>query len=119
MRRIFGKAADEIIRIENRERKNDPERLQQRIARIQQHWDDILAIIDEELPDYDVLYAAMKATGMPVEPSDLDNISTDDVITAYLGARDIRDKYLSCSFLWDMGLEHEAADYLRGTLEHA
>ena len=119
VRRIFGKAADEIIRIENRERKNDPDRLQQRIARIQQHWDDILAIIDEELPDYDTLYAAMKATGMPVEPSDLDNISTDDVITAYLGARDIRDKYLSCSFLWDMGLEHEAADYLRGTLEHA
>ena len=119
VRRIFGKAADEIIRIENRERKNDPDRLQQRIVRIQQHWGDILAIIDEELPDYDALYAAMKATGMPVEPSDLDNISTDDVIAAYLGARDIRDKYLSCSFLWDMGLEMEAADYLRSTLEHA
>ena len=119
VRRIFGKAADEIIRIENREGKNDPDRLQQRIVRIQQHWDDILAIIDEELPDYDALYTAMKATGMPVEPSDLDNISTDDVIAAYLGARDIRDKYLSCSFLWDMGLEMEAADYLRSTLEHA
>ena len=117
VRRIFGKAADEIIRIEKREKKNDPERLQKRIANIQQNWDVILSIIDEELPEYDELYAAMKATGMPVEPSDLDNISEDDVITAYLGARDIRDKYLSCSMLWDMGLEMEAAEVIRASLK--
>lgn len=61
----------------------------------------------------------MKATGMPVEPSDLDNISEDDVITAYLGARDIRDKYLSCSFLWDMGLEMEAAERVREGLHQS
>ena len=54
---------------------------------------------------------------MPVEPSDLDNISEDDVITAYLGARDIRDKYLSCSMLWDMGLEMEAAEVIRKSLK--
>ena len=77
----------------------------------------ILKIIDEELPPFDELYAAMKATGMPVEPSDLDNISEDDVITAYLGARDIRDKYLSCSMLWDMGLETEAAEVIRKSLK--
>ncbi len=117
VRRIFGKAADEIIRIENKEKKNDPQRLQKRIANIQQNWDTILKIIDEELPSYDELYAAMKATGMPVEPSDLDNISADDVITAYLGARDIRDKYLSCSMLWDMGLEMEAAEVIRSSLK--
>lgn len=117
VRRIFGKAADEIVRIENREQKNDPQRLQKRIAAIQQNWGKILRIIDEELPDYDWLYNVMKSTGMPVEPSDLDDISEDDVINAYIGARDIRDKYLSCSFLWDMGLEWEAADYLRGTLK--
>ena len=117
VRRIFGKAADEIIRIEKREKKNDPERLQKRIANIRQNWDVILSIIDEELPEYDELYAAMKATGMPVEPSDLDNISEDDVITAYLGARDIRDKYLSCSMLWDMGLGMEAAEVIRASLK--
>ena len=60
----------------------------------------------------------MKKTGMPVEPNDLDNISEEDVITAYLGARDIRDKYLSCSFLWDMGLEMEAAEKIRSELKY-
>ena len=117
VRRIFGKAADEIIRVEDRQRKNDPDRLQQRIARICDHWDEILQIIDQELPDYQALYAQMKSTGMPTEPADL-NLSEADVVDAYLGARDIRDKYLSCSLLWDMGLEQEAADNLRGRLDH-
>ena len=117
VRSIFGKAADEIIRVEDQQRKNDPDRLQKRIARICDHWDEILQIIGEELPDYDRLYALMKSTGMPTEPADL-NLSAEDVVNAYLGARDIRDKYLSCSLLWDMGLEQEAADYLRGRLDH-
>lgn len=115
VRRIFGKTADEIIRVEDQVHKNDPQRLAKRIDALCANWDQILKIIDEELPPYDALYAMMKKTGMPTEPADLE-ISNDDVINAYLGARDIRDKYLSCSFLWDMGLEMEAADYLRSTL---
>jgi len=116
VKRIFGKTADEIIRVEEKVHKNDPGRLAKRIDALCENWDEILKIIDEELPDYDELYAVMKGTGMPTEPADLD-ICDDDVVNAYLGARDIRDKYLSCSFLWDMGLETEAAAYLRGTLK--
>ena len=116
VRKVFGKAADEIIRVEDKVHKNDPQRLAKRIDALCENWEKILQIIDEELPDYDEIYALMKATGMPLEPSDID-ISDDDVVTAYLGARDIRDKYLSCSFLWDMGLEQDAAQYLRDSLK--
>ena len=115
VKRIFGKAADEIIRVEGKVHKNDPDRLAKRIDALCENWDVILKIIDEELPAYDELYGAMKGTGMPVEPRDLD-ICDEDVVNAYLGARDIRDKYLSCSFLWDMGLEMDAAAYLKSTL---
>lgn len=115
VKRIFGTAAAEIIRVEGRVHKNDPDRLAKRIDALCEHWDEILGIIEEELPPYGELYATMKKTGMPVEPADL-GICDDDVVNAYLGARDIRDKYLSCSFLWDMGLESEAAEYLRKTL---
>lgn len=116
VKRIFGKAADEIIRVEGKVHKNDPERLAKRIDALCGNWDKILKIIDEELPPYEDLYGAMKGTGMPVEPRDLD-ICDEDVVNAYLGARDIRDKYLSCSFLWDMGLEMDAAAYLKSTLK--
>ena len=115
VRRIFGKTADEIVAIENKTRKNDPGRLQKRIDAICAHWDEILAIIDEELPEFEPLYALLKSTGMPLEPKDID-ICDEDVLNAYLGARDIRDKYLSCSMLWDMGLEREAADYVLRSL---
>ena len=115
VRRIFGKTADEIVAIENKTHKNDPDRLAKRIDAICANWDEILRIIDEELPAFEPLYALMKSTGMPLEPREI-GVPDEDVINAYLGARDIRDKYLSCSFLWDMGLEAEAAEYLRGCL---
>lgn len=112
VRRVFGKTADEIIAIEDRVHKNDPARHAARLDNIIAHWDDILAIIREELPDYDALYSAMAATGMPLTPADI-GIPTEDVVNAFIGARDIRDKYLSCSMLWDLGLTEEYAAFLR------
>ena len=112
VRRIFGKTADQILAIEAKTRKNDPAKHAARLDNIIAHWDEILQIIREELPDYDYLYGTMAATGMPMTPADID-ISTEDVVNAFLGARDIRDKYLSCSMLWDMGLTEEYAQFLR------
>ena len=112
VRRIFGRTADQIIAIEAQTRKNDPARHAARLENIIAGWDDILAIIREELPDYDALCAAMAATGMPMTPADI-GVPVDDVVDAFLGARDIRDKYLSCSMLWDMGLTEEYAAFFR------
>ena len=54
----------------------------------------------------------MEATGMPTKPSDL-GLSGDDVADAFVCARDIRDKFLSCSLLWDLGEMEEYASWLR------
>lgn len=116
VRRIFGKTSDEIIAIEDKTHKNDPARHAKRLDNLVNHWDEILKIIDEELPDYDALYQTMAKTGMPMRPSEID-VPMDDVVNAFIGARDIRDKYLSCSFLWDLGLTDEFAEYLREVAE--
>ena len=116
VRRIFGKTADEIIAIEDKTHKNDPARHAKRLDNLVNHWDEILKIIDEELPDYDALYQTMAKTGMPMRPSEID-VPMDDVVDAFIGARDIRDKYLSCSFLWDLGLTDEFAEYLSEVAE--
>lgn len=111
IRRVFGKTADAIIAIEDKTHKNDPARHEKRLSNIIDHWGDILQIIRDELPDYDWLHDAMAATGMPLTPADID-VPVEDVVNAFIGARDIRDKYLSCSMLWDMGLTDEYAAFL-------
>ena len=110
--RVFGKTAGQIFEIEEQTHKNDPARHARRLRNIVDHWDEILAIIREELPDYDCLHDAMAGTGMPLTPADI-GIPTEDVVDAFVCARDIRDKYLTCSLLWDMGLTDEYAAFLR------
>lgn len=93
-----------------------PRSTPKRLDNILNHWDEILKIIDEELPDYDHLYNLMAATGMPMKPSDI-GVPMQDVVDAFIGSRDIRDKYLSCSLLWDLGLTDEFAKILEKVAE--
>ena len=109
IRRIFGKTADEVLAIEEKARKNDPEKHAARLTRILSNWDEITRIMDEELPDYASLRAKAEAVGMPLRPSDL-GLPVRDAVDAFLGSRDIRDKYLTSSMLWDLGLTDEYAD---------
>ena len=116
VRRVFGRTAGQILAIEAQTHKNDPEKHARRLDNIVAHWDEIAAIMREELPDYDALYGAMAATGMPLTPADI-GIPTRDVVDAFVCARDIRDKYLTCSLLWDMGLTETYARFLQTICE--
>ncbi len=109
IRRVFGKTAPQVLEIEQKAHKNDPEKHLARLDRIIADWDGILQIIREELPDKEWLFEKMRMTGMPMTPADI-GISREDTVDAFLCARDIRDKYLSCSLLWDIGeIENFAA----------
>lgn len=104
VRRVFGKAAPTLINSENNLwHKNDPEAHQRRLDVILAHWEDILRIIDEELPDTESIITLMEKVGMPIHPADIDE-SPQDTYDAFLASRDIRDKYLTSSLLWDLGL---------------
>lgn len=104
MRRIFGKAAGAVIAMEQTVyHKNDPTKHDLRLSRIIAHWPDIQRIIREELPEPGAIDALMQSLGMPRTPASL-GISDADTVNAYFGSREIRDKYLTSSLLWDMGL---------------
>ena len=111
IRRVFGKTAPQVLAIEQKAGKNDPAKHAARLERILAHWDEILKIIREELPDRDWLFDKMRQTGMPMTPAEI-GISHQDTLDAFLCARDIRDKYLSCSLLWDLGEIEEFAQKL-------
>ncbi len=110
--RIFGKTAPQMIALEAQTRKNDPEKHERRLSRLIENWDRILQIIDEEIPDFDMVYNVMAKAGMPLMPRDI-GISVEDTVNAFVGSRDARDKYMTCTFLWDLGLTDEYAEKLR------
>lgn len=104
VRRVFGASAQTLIDLENTAwHKNDPVSRQKRFDAIAAHWDDILRIMDEELPDTAAIVALMEHVGMPIHPAEL-GLSEQDVYDAFRCSRDIRDKYLTSSMLWDLGL---------------
>lgn len=104
MREIFGPVAGAVIDAERAAyHKNDPARHAERLERIVQSWPQILAIIDEELPPPGEIAQLMQRLGMPMRPEDI-GVGGEDTRNALIGSREIRDKYLTSSLLWDLGL---------------
>lgn len=73
---------------------------------IVKHWDEIQSVIGQELPSTDGIVQLMERLHMPMSPAEL-GISREDTQAAFIGSREIRDKYLTGSLLWDLGLLHE------------
>ncbi len=104
MRRVFGSTAQTLIDREHITwHKNDSGARMARFARIRDHWGDILTIMDEELPDADETIALMRSLRLPVNPGEI-GVTDRQTRDAFVHSRDIRDKYLTSSMLWDMGL---------------
>ncbi|MBO4378059.1 MAG: sn-glycerol-1-phosphate dehydrogenase [Clostridia bacterium] len=104
IRRIYGPAADDVIEKEHVQyHKNDPAAHKQRLDIILAQWQDILRIMDEELPPLQELEALMQQAEMPMTPAEL-GFDHQDVQDALAGSRDNRNKYLLSSLFWDLGL---------------
>ena len=107
LRRIFGKTAETVITLEKTSfHNNDAAEHAVRAAKIAGHWDEILKIIDEELPDVQEIETLMKGLDMAMEPEDV-GFTRQDAVDAFRASRDTRKKYLTSSMLWDMGVLYE------------
>lgn len=115
MRESFGPTAETVIEIERAVGKHDPVKHAARLERIIEHWDEIIAAMDEELPDYDAIVSLMKALQEPTQPRTL-GLSDGEVISALRCSQEIRDKYILSRLLWDLGLLDEYCDRLRTSL---
>jgi len=117
LRRVYGPAAQTLIDHEySLWHKNDPEAHAQRLGRIIDSWPEIRRAI-EALPQAENILRLMAETGMPVRPEQIGE-SPQDVRDALITARDTRDKYLTGSLLWDLGLLEDFAEWLAGVLEN-
>lgn len=103
---FFGKAANAMIEIEEKEQKYSVEKHRERFEIISKNWDKILKIIDEELPSSKEIEKLLDKIEAPKTPSQI-GIDEKDNHTAFKATKDIRDKYVLSRLAWDLGVIDE------------
>lgn len=106
LRALLGGAAESMIALEEKEQKYDVKRHRERLMRIVEKWEEIKAVIRDELPSYDELFAFMKDIGAPTSFAEV-GIDGELLPEVLCYAKDIRDKYVLPRLLFDLGLLDE------------
>jgi glycerol-1-phosphate dehydrogenase [NAD(P)+] len=113
LRTFVGKGAEAMIALEAKEKKYDLGKHAARLEVILEKWDDILRIIDEELPSVEEFEAILDSIEAP---KTLEEIGLDSSTLAMTlkSTKDIRDKYVLPSLLWDIGELDEVCNKVFG-----
>ncbi|MBQ2755319.1 MAG: sn-glycerol-1-phosphate dehydrogenase [Oscillospiraceae bacterium] len=106
LRKLLGKGAEAMIAQESKERKYDIELHKARLEVILSNWEEILKIIDEELPSSAELESLLTAIDAPCSLSDI-GIDEDLLPSFFAATKDIRDKYVLSRLAWDLGVLDE------------
>jgi len=108
---FLGKGANAMIAQESKDGKYDKSAHSARFDRIAEHWDEILDILDEELPAYNRLADLLKTVGIPCSPAYL-GIDRETLRMSFQATKDIRDKYVLSRLAWDLGILEELCELL-------
>jgi glycerol-1-phosphate dehydrogenase [NAD(P)+] len=108
---FLGSSAADLIVLEKKEGKYDKAKHAERLEVILSCWQDILNIIDEELPALSDVTNLLSALGAPVSPEAL-GFGREEVRKTFLVTKDIRDKYSVSRLLWDLGVLEPVAEEL-------
>lgn len=106
LRAFLGKSAETMIVLEAKERKYDPEAHSARLEKICAHWDEILEILNDELPSSGELEALMRMIGLPTNCAAL-GVDHECARMTFRATKDIRDKYVLSRLAWDLGVLDE------------
>ena len=103
LKAFLGKGADAMIAQEAREGKYDKSTHAPRFQIIQDHWEEIVKIIDQEIPSYEEMERIMDTIGIS---KDLQTIGVDRPCAqmTFRATQDIRDKYILSRLAWDLGI---------------
>ena len=106
LRQFLGKGAESMIALETKEKKYEPALHKPRLERILEKWEEILAIVRQEIPRPETLDALYSHVGLP---KTLPEIGAEEALlpTILRCPKDIRDKYVLSRLAWDLGVEEE------------
>lgn len=103
---LLGSAADAMIADEIREERFSLAAHEERLNRILDNWDEILRIIDEEMPSEKEICAILDTIGAPKDGTEIGQDRSLLPIT-FKATRDIRSKYVLSQLAWDLGVIDE------------
>lgn len=106
LRTFLGKGAEAMIALEEKEQKYNVECHQKRLEIILEHWDEILKIMDEELPSGAEIEKLLDTIGAPKAVIEM-GIEEELLPTTFKATKDIRDKYVLSRLAWDLGVIDE------------
>lgn len=111
LREFLGKGAEPMIALEYKEKKYDRDKHKQRLEIIINNWQNILKIIDEELPTVTEFERLLKSIGLPTSLEEI-GIPHSELPLTMKCTKDIRDKYILPRLLWDLGVLDDICDNL-------
>lgn len=109
LRAFVGKGAEAMIALEAKEKKYDAKKHAKRLDRILEKWDEILRIIEEEIPALSELSALYDKIGLPKSIREI-GLHEDILPMTFKATKDIRDKYVLSRLCFDLGIIQEVAE---------
>ena len=109
LRAFVGKGAEAMIALEAKEKKYDAKKHAKRLDRIIEKWDEILRMMQEELPPLIELTALYDKIGLPRSMREI-GLDEDILPMTFKATKDIRDKYVLSRLCFDLGIIQEVVE---------
>ncbi len=106
LRSFLGKSGETMIALEEKEGKYDKKTHGARFRVIEEHWDEILEIIDREIPSSERISSILNTIGISEDPMSI-GVDSSVARMTFKATKDIRDKYVLSRLAWDLGILEE------------
>jgi len=103
---FLGNSSKSMIDLDKKEQKYNIKAHSQRLDIIIKNWNQIVDIIDKEIPSYISLKELYSKLGLPMTMEEI-GISSEILPMTFKVSKDIRDKYVLSRLTWDLGIIDE------------
>ena len=111
MKNAYCEGADELIELEKHSGKNNPEKMARRIDILEEKWPLLCHVIEETIPDPEMVRQALADAGGVAQPEQLgiDRMMVGDALRY---AREMRNRYTVLQFYADLGLTDKSIEHV-------
>ena len=106
LRAFLGSAADTMIALEAKEGKYRKDHHEARLEIILNNWQNILDILEQDLPSLSRLEEILDAVGLSWDTACI-GVDRETARQTFRATKDIRDKYVLSRLAWDLGILEE------------